>query len=93
MANLFYDLRDMLLIRSELSCSSTKQFKTGTVVSLGTQRSRLCALEPWAGPRRRLGDSSALHGLGSAPTPAVPPLAFTGPLVTAKKGSLRQETN
>ena len=68
MANVFYDLRETLLIRSELSCSSTKQFKMGTAVSLGRQRF-LCALEPGAGPRRRLGDSSALHGLGSAPTP------------------------
>lgn len=92
MANVFYDLRETLLIRSELSCSSTKQFKMGTAVSLGRQRF-LCALEPWAGPWRRLGDSSALHGLGSAPIPAVPPATFTGPLVTAKKGSLRQETN
>ena len=71
MANLFYDLWDMLLIRSELSCSSTKQFKTGTAVSLGMQRSRLCALEPWAGPRRRLGALLPSMGLGR-----LPPLQF-----------------
>lgn len=67
--------------------------QNGNSCFLGRQRSRLCALESWAGPRHHLGDSSALRGLGLAPTPAVPPATFTGSLVTAKKGSLGQETN
>ena len=32
-----------------------------------------------------VGGSPSLHGRGSAPTPAVPPATFTGPLVTAKR--------
>lgn len=89
MACLFYDFGGMLLVRSELSYSSTKLVEIETAGSLGRQRSRLCALSAPDQPVRcqgaGVGGSPSLHGLGSAPNPAVPPATFTGPLVTAKR--------
>lgn len=78
MACLFYDFGGMLLVRSELSYSSTKLVEIETAGSLGRQRSRLCALVPRTSPCAVGGQGSEAL-LPSAGSGQLPPLQFLLP--------------